>query len=45
MIKKAFDENGIIFAFPSVQIAGDGETSPGAEAQRALQLTQAVAAE
>jgi small-conductance mechanosensitive channel len=29
MIKKAFDANGIKFAFPTVQIAGDGEPSSG----------------
>ena len=34
MIKKAFTENGIKFAFPTVQVAG-GETSP-AVAQTAL---------
>ena len=28
MIKKAFDANGIKFAFPTVQVAGEGETSP-----------------
>jgi moderate conductance mechanosensitive channel len=38
MIKKAFDENGIKFAFPTVQVAGEGEPSTGAVAQRALQL-------
>jgi moderate conductance mechanosensitive channel len=45
MIKKAFDENGIKFAFPTVQIAGEGEPSSAAVAQRALQLTQPAAAE
>jgi small-conductance mechanosensitive channel len=45
MIKKAFDENGIKFAFPTVQIAGEGEPSTAAVAQRALQLTQPAAAE
>jgi small-conductance mechanosensitive channel len=45
MIKKAFDANGIKFAFPTVQIAGDGDPATAAVAQRALQLTQpAVAA-
>ena len=29
MIKKAFDENGIKFAFPTVQVAG-GEVAPAA---------------
>jgi small-conductance mechanosensitive channel len=45
MIKKAFNENGIKFAFPTVQIAGEGEPSTAAVAQRALQLTQPAAAE
>jgi small-conductance mechanosensitive channel len=47
MIKKAFDENGIKFAFPTVQVAGEGEPSTAAVAQRGLELTQpaAVAAE
>ena len=27
MIKKAFDANGIKFAFPTVQVAGEGEPS------------------
>jgi small-conductance mechanosensitive channel len=45
MIKKAFDENGIKFAFPTVQIAGEGEASTAAAARRALELTQPVAAE
>ena len=40
MIKKAFDENGIKFAFPTVQVAGEGEPSTAAVAQRALELTQ-----
>jgi small-conductance mechanosensitive channel len=38
MIKKAFDANGIKFAFPTVQIAGDGEPSAAAVAHRALEL-------
>jgi small-conductance mechanosensitive channel len=45
MIKKAFDENGIKFAFPTVQVAGEGEPSTAAVAQRTLQLTQPAAAE
>jgi moderate conductance mechanosensitive channel len=45
MIKKAFDENGIKFAFPTVQIAGEGEAATAAAARRALELTQPVAAE
>ena len=44
MIKKAFDANGIKFAFPTVQIAGDGEPSAGAVAHRALELTHPAAA-
>jgi moderate conductance mechanosensitive channel len=44
MIKKAFDENGIKFAFPTVQLAGDGEPSAAAVAQRALELTHPAAA-
>jgi len=39
MIKKAFDENGIKFAFPTVQVAGEGEAATAAVAQRALELT------
>jgi len=45
MIKKTFDANGIKFAYPTVQIAGDGEPSAAAVAQRALQLAQPAAAE
>jgi small-conductance mechanosensitive channel len=37
MIKQAFDENGIKFAFPTVQVAG-GKEAPAAVAQRALEL-------
>jgi small-conductance mechanosensitive channel len=40
MIKKAFDENGIKFAFPTVQLAGEGEPSAAAVAQRGLDLTR-----
>src|SRR5574341_722024 len=32
MIKKAFAENGINFAYPTVQVAGGGEAGPGAVA-------------
>jgi len=39
MIKKAFAENNIKFAFPTVQVAGEEEVSP-AVAQQALQLVQ-----
>jgi small-conductance mechanosensitive channel len=45
MIKKAFDENGIKFAFPTVQVAGEGEPSTAAVAQRALELQKPAAAE
>ena len=47
MIKKAFDANGIKFAFPTVQIASDSEPSipaTAAVAQRALELTHPAAA-
>jgi small-conductance mechanosensitive channel len=47
MIKMAFDANGIKFAFPTVQIASDGEPSTaatGAVAHRALELTKPAAA-
>jgi moderate conductance mechanosensitive channel len=44
MIKKAFDENGIKFAFPTVQVAGEGEPTTGAVAQRGLELTHPAAA-
>jgi len=47
MIKTAFDANGIKFAFPTVQIAGEGEHSADATAavaQRALELTRPAAA-
>jgi len=43
MIKKAFDANGIKFAFPTVQVAGDGELSVAAAAQRGLELVKPVA--
>jgi small-conductance mechanosensitive channel len=46
MIKKAFDANGIKFAFPTVQIAGDSDatTASAAAAQRTLELTHPAAA-
>ena len=44
-IKKAFEANGIKFAFPTVQIAGDGDPSAAAVAHRALELAQPAAAE
>jgi len=39
MIKKAFDANGIAFAFPTVTVAGGG-TATGAVAQHALDLAK-----
>jgi moderate conductance mechanosensitive channel len=39
MIKKAFDENGIHFAFPTVQVSGREEAEPAA-AQMALKLVK-----
>ena len=44
MIKRAFDENGIKFAFPTVQVAGEAEAATAAVAQRGLELTQPAAA-
>jgi moderate conductance mechanosensitive channel len=44
MIKKAFDENGIKFAYPTVQVAGEGAAT-AAVAQRALDLTRPEAAQ
>jgi small-conductance mechanosensitive channel len=46
MIKAAFDANGIKFAFPTVQVAGEGDTpaATAAVAQRALELTRPAAA-
>jgi small-conductance mechanosensitive channel len=46
MIKKAFDENGIKFAFPTVQVAGEADTSAttAAVAQRSLELAKPAAA-
>jgi small-conductance mechanosensitive channel len=38
MIKKAFDENGIRFALPTVQVAGETENPSAAAAQRGLEL-------
>jgi small-conductance mechanosensitive channel len=46
MIKKAFDENGIKFAFPTVQVAGGAEGSAAAAvARQGLELTRPQAAE
>jgi moderate conductance mechanosensitive channel len=44
MIKKAFNANGIKIAFPTVQVAGEGEPTTAAVAQRGLELTQPAAA-
>ncbi len=38
LIKKAFDANGIKFAFPTVQVSGDADAASAAVAQRALEL-------
>jgi small-conductance mechanosensitive channel len=43
-IKKAFDANGIKFAFPTVQLAGEGDAPTAAIAQQALELTRPQAA-
>lgn len=44
MIKKAFDENGIRFAFPTVQVAGREDAGPAA-AQQALKIVKGAPAE
>jgi small-conductance mechanosensitive channel len=47
LIKKTFDENGIKFAFPTVQVAGGGEASAApapAVAHEALELLRPAAA-
>ena len=44
MIKKAFDANGIKFAFPTVSVSSEGEPATAAVAHRALELTQPAAA-
>jgi len=44
MIKKAFDANGIKFAFPTVSVTGEAEPSTAAIAQRTLELTHPAAA-
>ena len=40
MIKKAFDANGIKFAFPTVTVAGGGDAATAAVAQQALEHAQ-----
>jgi len=42
--QKGHDENGIKFAFPTVQVAGEGAAANAAVAQRALELSQPAAA-
>ncbi|HYX65923.1 MAG TPA: mechanosensitive ion channel family protein, partial [Burkholderiales bacterium] len=42
MIKKAFDENGVRFAFPTVQIAGGGDAAVAAAATRVLKAQDAA---
>jgi moderate conductance mechanosensitive channel len=44
MIQKNFDENGVKFAFPTVQVAGESEASTAAVAQRGLELMKPAAA-
>ena len=39
MIKKAFDANGIKFAYPTVQVSGGEDVSPAA-ARQALELVK-----
>jgi small-conductance mechanosensitive channel len=43
MIKKAFDANGIKFAFPTVSVTGEGEPATAAVAQRTLELIHPAA--
>ena len=43
MIKKAFDENGIKFAFPTVQVSGGAGDDVGAAAKQGLALVQPTA--
>jgi moderate conductance mechanosensitive channel len=40
LIKKGFDANGIKFAFPTVQVAGEGEGSAAAVARQTLELVK-----
>jgi len=45
LIKKAFDANGIHFAFPTVTVAGGGDAkATPAIAQQALELTREASA-
>ena len=43
MIKKAFDDNGIKIAVPTVQVAGRDEESAAAVARQGLELLQPAA--
>jgi small-conductance mechanosensitive channel len=45
MIKRVFEANGIKFAFPTVQVAGEGEPVTAAIAQQGLELARPQAAE
>jgi small-conductance mechanosensitive channel len=40
MIKKAFDANGVKFAYPTVQVAGGGGDVAAAVARQGLELTK-----
>ncbi len=40
LLKKAFHENGIKFAFPTVQVAGRDDAEPAAAARQALKLVK-----
>ncbi len=44
MIKKAFDENGIKFAYPTVQVAGESAAAIAAVAQHSLDMAKPEAA-
>ncbi|MBB3317582.1 small-conductance mechanosensitive channel [Rhizobium sp. BK181] len=44
LIKKSFDANGIKFAFPTVMVAGGGDTA-AAVAQKALELVKPLPAD
>jgi small-conductance mechanosensitive channel len=44
LIKKAFDENGIKFAFPTVQVAGGAGEAEAAVARQALELAKPASA-
>jgi small-conductance mechanosensitive channel len=45
MIKKAFDENGINFAFPTVQVAGGEGGAKPAVANQVLEMMKPAPAE